>query len=70
MVEDEHTKRRVRLDQAEKATVEKLNDALQVVALLSTQLRRQLSESAQDAVDLEAATWRATASIGQLRKGE
>jgi len=57
------------MDQTEKVTVEKLNDALQVVALLSAQLRRQLSESAQDAANLEAATWRATASVGQLRKG-
>jgi len=56
------------MDQAEKVTVEKLNDALQVVALLSATLRKQLTESAQDAVNLEAATWRATASIGQLRK--
>ena len=54
---------------ANEKVIEKLNDASQVVALLSAQLRRQLSESAQDAVDLEAATWRATASIGQLRKG-
>jgi hypothetical protein len=57
------------VDVDEKATVEKLNDALQVVALLSAHLRRQLSESAQDAVDLEAATWRATTAVRRLQKG-
>jgi hypothetical protein len=48
-------------------TIEMLNDALQVVVVLSSKLRRELSESAQEAVDLEAAAWRATAAVRRLR---
>ena len=67
-VEDEHTKG-VRVDADEQVTVEKLNDALQVVAMLSAQLHRQLRTSAQDAVDLEAAAWRATKAVRHLQRG-
>ncbi len=54
---------------ADEKTIEKLNDALKVVAMLSAQLRRELSTSAQDAVDLEAAAWKATTAVRSLREG-
>jgi hypothetical protein len=38
-----------------KETIEQLANSLQAVTLLSTRLRRQLGESAQEAVELEAA---------------
>ena len=69
VVEDEHTKGECGLDADEKVTVEKLNDALVVVAMLSAKLRRQIDDSSRDAGDLEVATWTASASIGRLRKG-
>ena len=45
------------------ATIERLANALQTVALLATQLRRQLGESAQDAIALEAAADKAVRAI-------
>jgi len=38
-----------------KDTIDQLANSLQTVTLLSTRLRRELGESAQQAVDLEAA---------------
>jgi hypothetical protein len=38
-----------------KETIDQLANSLQTVTLLSTKLRRELGESAQQAVDLEAA---------------
>ena len=55
------------MNETERKTIEMLNDALQVVAVLSSKLRRELTESAQEAVDLEAASWRATTAVRGLR---
>lgn len=41
-----------------KDTIEQLANSLQTVTLLSTRLRRQLTESAQEALELEAACGR------------
>ena len=48
-------------------TIEQLANSLQAIALLSTRLRRQLGESAQDAVNLEAAADRAVRAIRRLQ---
>jgi hypothetical protein len=50
-----------------KATIDQLANSLQTVALLATKLRRQLGESAQDAVDLEAAADKAVRAIRRLQ---
>ncbi|MGE0703785.1 MAG: hypothetical protein AB7F99_15425 [Vicinamibacterales bacterium] len=50
-----------------KATIDQLANSLQTVALLSTQLRRELGESAQRAVDLEAAADQAVRTIKRLQ---
>ena len=49
-----------------KETIDQLAQSLQVVTLLSTQLRRELTESAQRAVDLEAAADKAVRTIKRL----
>lgn len=49
------------------ATIERLANALQTVALLATQLRRQLGESVQDAIALEAAADKAVRAIRGLQ---
>lgn len=49
------------------ATIERLANALQTVALLARQLRRQLGESAQDAIALEAAADKAVRAIRGLQ---
>lgn len=48
-----------------KDTIEQLANSLQTVALLATQLRRQLGDSAQDAVHLEAAADKAVRAIAR-----
>ena len=53
-----------------KATIDELANSLQTVALLSTQLRRQLGESAQEAVTLEAAADRAVRAIKRLQRSD
>lgn len=53
-----------------KETIEQLANSLQAVTLLSTRLRRQLGESAQEAVELEAAADKAVRAIKRLRPDE
>jgi hypothetical protein len=50
-----------------KRTIEELANSLQTVTLLSTKLRRQLTESAQDALELEAAVDQAVRTIRRLK---
>lgn len=53
-----------------KDTTEQLANSLQTVTLLSTRLRRQLAESAQEALELEAAADRAVRAIKQLKPSD
>ena len=53
-----------------KAKIDELANSLQTVALLSTRLRRQLGESAQEAVTLEAAADRAVRAIKRLQPSD
>jgi hypothetical protein len=53
-------------DDTFKETVSQLANSLQQTALLVTKLRRELSGSAQDAVDCEASCWRATLALRRL----
>lgn len=55
-------------DEQFKETVSALANSLQHTALLVTKLRRELSTSAQDAVDCEASCWRATKALRQLQR--
>jgi hypothetical protein len=55
------------MDDDLKSTIDQLANALQAIALISTRLRRQLGESAQEAVDLEAAADRAVRAIRRLQ---
>jgi hypothetical protein len=50
--------------------LEALIDALQVIAVLSTKLRQSTSESAEDAVQIEAAADRAITIVKRLREGK
>ena len=50
-----------------KETIEQLANSLQTVTLLSTQLRRELAESAQQAIDLEAAADKAVRAVRRLQ---
>ena len=50
-----------------KATIDQLANSLQTVTLLSTQLRRELGNSAEQAVVLEAAADRAVNVIKKLQ---
>jgi hypothetical protein len=58
------------MDDDIKDTIEQLANSLQTVTLLSTRLRRQLGESAQEAVELEAAADRAVRAIKRLEPSE
>ena len=49
-----------------KDTIDQLANSLQTVTLLSTKLRRELGESDQEAVDLEAAADKAVRAIKRL----
>jgi hypothetical protein len=53
-----------------KDTIEQLANSLQAITLLSTRLRRQLGESAQEAVELEAAADKAVRAIKRLKPNE
>jgi hypothetical protein len=53
-----------------KDTVDQLANSLQTVTLLSTRLRRELAESAQQAVDLEAAADKAVRVMKRLQPSE
>lgn len=55
------------MDENLKGTIDQLANSLQTIALISTRLRRQLGESAQEAVDLEAAADRAVRAIRRLQ---
>jgi hypothetical protein len=50
-----------------KDTIDQLANSLQTVTLLSTQLRRELGNSAQQAIDLETAAGRAVSVIKKLQ---
>ena len=50
-----------------KDTIDELANSLQTVTLLSTRLRRELGESAQQAVDLEVAADKAVLAIKRLQ---
>ena len=50
-----------------KKAIDQLPNSLQAVTLLSTRLRRELSESAQRAVELEAAADQAVRTIKRLQ---
>ena len=50
-----------------RSTIDQLANSLQAIALISTRLRRQLGESAQDALDLEAAADKAVRAIKRLQ---
>jgi hypothetical protein len=50
-----------------KDTIDQLANSLQTVTLLSTRLRRELGESAQQAIDLEAAADKAVRVIKRLQ---
>jgi hypothetical protein len=50
-----------------KAAIDQLANSLQTVTLLSTQLRRDLGESAQRAIELEAAADQMVRTIKRLQ---
>lgn len=50
-----------------KDAIDQLANSLQTIALVSTRLRRQLGESAQEAIDLETAADRAVRAIKRLQ---
>ena len=58
------------MDDDIKETIDQLANSLQAVTLLSTRLRRQLGESAQEAVKLEAAADKAVRAIKLLKPDE
>lgn len=53
-----------------KRAIDQLANSLQTVTLLSSQLRRELGESAQRAVELEAAASQAVRTIKRLQPPE
>ena len=55
------------MNENEKAAIDEIANALQVINLLSTRLRQDLGESAQQAVDLEGATARAVRAMKRLQ---
>jgi len=50
-----------------KQAIDEVANALQVINLLSTRLRRDLGESTQQAIDLEGATARAVTAMKRLQ---
>ena len=50
-----------------KKTIEELANSLQTVTLLATKLRRQLAESAQEAIELESAADKAVRVMKRLQ---
>ena len=50
-----------------KATIDRLANSLQTVTLLSTKLRRELAESSQQAIELEAAADKAVRALKRLQ---
>jgi len=53
-----------------KETIDQLANSLQTVTLLSTKLRRELAESAQQAVDLEAAADKSVRVMKRLQPSD
>ena len=53
-----------------KAAIDQIANSLQTITLLSTQLRRDLGDSAQRAVELEAAADKAVRAIKRLQPGK
>ena len=58
------------MDHDMKETISEIANALQTVDLLSTRLRQNLEESAQHAVDLEGAAFRAVRAMKRLQPPE
>ena len=54
------------MEDNEKAAIDEIANALQVINLLSKRLRQHLGESAQQAVDWEGATARAVRAMKRL----
>jgi hypothetical protein len=52
-----------------KTAIDEIANSLQVINLLSTRLRQDLGESAQQAVDLEGAAARAVRALERLQPG-
>ena len=50
-----------------KETIDRLANSLQTVTLLSTKLRRELAESSQQAIELEAAADKAVRALKRLQ---
>ena len=50
-----------------KAAIDEIANSLQVINVLSTRLRHDLGESAQDAIDLESAAARAVRAVKRLQ---
>jgi hypothetical protein len=55
------------MDEGLRKTIDELANSLQTIVLLSTRLRRQLTESAQEALELEAATGKSVRAIRRLK---
>ena len=55
------------MNQTERQAIDEIANALQTINLLSTRLRQNLGESAQDAVNLEGATDRAVRAMKRLQ---
>ena len=55
------------MNEEEKVAIDQIANALQVINLLSTRLRQDLGESAQHALDLEAAADRAARAMKRLQ---
>jgi hypothetical protein len=55
------------MNEEAKVAIDQIANALQVINLLSTRLRRDLGESAQQALDLEAAADRAVRATKRLQ---
>ena len=50
-----------------KATIDQLANSLQTVTILSTRLRRDLTESAEQAIELKAAADKAVRAVKRLQ---
>ena len=55
------------MDDNVKAAIDEIANSLQVINLLSTRLRQELGESAQQAIDLEGATAGAVRAMKRLQ---
>ena len=62
-----HSRKAAAMNEDEKAAIDEIANSLQVINLLSTRLRQDLGESAQQAIDLEGATARAVRAMKRLQ---